>query len=288
VPARRVVERRVTLGEWVDVPDEPDWHELALDVDYSVIGRVKCALHRPARLLLEVRLRKGRGRPWSIGTQLVRSPFVLDPFISNTRDYVAACAGYDAARVAAFRVITEPGGDSDYRGEVGVQLDARPAPEHGLGPDDRRALAHVLQGVAYPDFEWFPFHIEPPDGVRSIPGERGVLAPAPCTLLFHWPGGRSGLWVVFELVRAGWSGPVHTDGAAFRIEVGDGEGGARRVVAERLLRPGDVAADRGSQRFELDLDLPRDTVVALVTDPGPSGRNQYDLTAWRRVALSPR
>src|SRR4030095_10219576 len=61
VPARRVVERRVALGEWVDVPDDPDWHELALDVDYSVIGRVKCALHRPARLLLEVRLRKGRG-----------------------------------------------------------------------------------------------------------------------------------------------------------------------------------------------------------------------------------
>jgi len=95
-------------------------------------------------------------------------------------------------------------------------------------------------------------------------------------------------------VRAGWSGLVHTDGAAFRIEVGDGEGGARRVVAERLLRPGEIAADRGlqgfagSKEFVLDLDLPRDTVVALVTNPGPSGRNQYDLTAWRRVEIAPR
>jgi len=289
-PPRPVVDRRVAWGEWVAVPPGDDWHELSLDIDFTLLGRAAKALYRIDRLYLEVRLADGKQQAFTIAPCLVRAPFLLDPLLRSNADFVRTWTGAPPPRVAAFRVVGDAARAYQFRqAGIGVRLCAgsfaasRTLPASGPGSIER-----VLDSRSFPGFAWLPYKVEPQANLQANTPDGGVRAHAPCAMFFRWPGGRHRLVAGFELPAAAYAGAVKTDGAAFRVEVADGsQERPRRVAFERLLNPLERAADRGVQSLELALELPADTVVALVTHPGPSGRADCDWTIWRSVALDP-
>lgn len=280
-PPPRRVAMRAQFGAWIELPPSSDHRDLALELTPTWIGRAFALLYRSPRLALDVRLRDGSERTFPVSSLLVRAPFPLDPLVRDARDFVAAMAGTSALRVTAFR-LRAPAAAALLTDDFEVQIEAHAPPRADPSGD----LAAVATALAFPGFEWPPFAADG-EGIRPVgKGEDGVLAPPPSTLRCRWPGGAHRLVVRFELLAGSWTGAARTDGAVFRVEVGDGD--RRRELAERALAPADRPADRGLQTFELDLDLPPGEIVAFVTDAGPAGRSSYDLTAWRHVALLPR
>jgi len=282
-PAPVVVERRVDWDTWVEVPAAAERHELALGIEGSWWGIAVALCFRPADVFLDLRLEHGEERTFTIASLQVRSAFALDPWIGDTVDLLSAYAGRSPPRVRAFRLRSEAGSSDHYRPWIDVRLTAHPATAATLTAAERDRCAALLAttiGPSYPNFSWLPFAVVPRDGVRPLDGKvpGGVLAPAPCTMWFRWPGGRHRLVGQFELLPEAGS-----DSATFRVEVG---AHAPRTLFERTLHGSVHAADRGPQSFELDLELDPDAIVALVT-AGGSGGMSGRWTAWRSVALWP-
>jgi len=285
-PARLVVDRTAGFGEWIEVPATDEWHELSLDIDFTLAGRAASLLFRAERLRLEVRLDDDERQTFSIAPCLVREPFLIDPLLRNTADFVRTWTGGPLARVRAFAVDAEPGRAWQFGERFAVRLLARSSAGHTLPRDRLGTLERDVAAMSYPGFSWFPYKAAPRRNILDDRTADGVLAHAPCTLFFRWPGGRHRITARYEILDVAYSGAVRTDGAAFRVEVADGTAESpRRVVFERLLVPLEREGDRGLQPLLLDLDLPPDTVVALVTDPGPAGAVDLDWTTWREVAL---
>lgn len=283
---RRVLDHDVALGQWVEVPsDGGDWHELGVEMSWSWLGRLVGALYRPPAMFLDVRTTGGHVSSHPVSPLLVRSTFLLDPLLRDNADLLAAWSGEAPARVAAFRLRIEEGREASVGNRLRVRLDARPASPVADGAE-RQALAGLGRRLRWPQFALLPFAVEP-EG-RASPhgsgGRNGVLAHAPCALLFHWPGGRRRLEATFEMAEGCWSGDHPTDGAVFRVEVGSQP---REVAFERWLQPRTRPPDRGLHRLSVELDLPAGEVVALVTGTGPAGNVDCDWTCWRSVALDP-
>ena len=288
VADRPVVDHTVGWGEWVEVPQDGDWHELSLGIDFTLLGRAAAALYRIDRLHLEVRLADGAQRTFTIAPCLVRAPFLLDPLLRNNADLVRTWTGPPPSRVVAFRVFGDPARAYQFRqAGVAVRLLARPVPDHTLPASGPGSIERVADSAVYPGFSWLPYKVEPIVNFRTNGPGRGVLAHAPCTMFFRWPGGPHRLTAQFEIPPGAYTGSRRSDGATFRVEIADGgQEKPRRVAFERQLTPLEREADRGVQELELELDLPADTVVALVTHPGPAGRADSDWTTWIQLALS--
>lgn len=74
--------------------------------------------------------------------------------------------------------------------------------------------------------------------------------------------------------------PDGTDGAAFSI-THIAANGARTILLERYLDPGQNADDRGIQKFERA--LPTGGEVEFLIKTGPRDNNSYDWTHWYRL-----
>jgi hypothetical protein len=283
LPARRVFDRDTTWDEWIDVPASGDWHTLALDIGFSPTGHLAEFLWRPGHLYLDLRTSTGQVSSWTIGPSLSKLPFLVDPLIRSNNDFVRTYLDAALPRVAAFRVRAEPGMEGHYRRTVVAHLDAMTRRPGALSAETRRQVDQVADTLAFPKFSWYPFKAEPEDGVHPLDDRDGVLAHAPCSLLFRWPGGRHQVRARFSMLPGSYSAAEKTDGASFTVEIGAAT--PRRVVFERLLRPANEAADRGVQQLALDLDLPEGEIVALVTGMGPANACAYDWTAWHSVSL---
>jgi len=122
--AQQVVsEGTAEIGTWVEVEATPGAvHLLSLDVGYSALGRLQGLALRPPRLFLEVRLADGTQQRFRIAPAIVRAPFLLDPLVRETREFLALCHGEPLPRVQAFRVGNSAGGSRGFASRFGVRL----------------------------------------------------------------------------------------------------------------------------------------------------------------------
>ncbi len=283
VTTRPVLQRRIALDEWIELPTDADRHDLALEIGSTWLGRAGAALLRPAKLLLELRLRDGTTLSRAIAPAMVKAPFVVDPLIRDSRDFLAAITRRGGVRVAAFRVRGDA--DAAHHGDAGITatVTATTVAAEPITDDLATRLDLALQ---FPGFDLLPTAIEPAGAARTIGnGELGVRVAVPSRLAFSWPGGRRRIEVQFELLAESYRGAVRSDGARFRVAIAAAGETPSRVAAERLLQPAALAEDRGVHTLAVELDLPADTAIELVVDAGPAGRAQYDFAAWQRVTL---
>ena len=75
-----------------------------------------------------------------------------------------------------------------------------------------------------------------------------------------------------------YTGDGHSDGAAFIVEH-IAPDGTKHLIMNRLLTPGDTAADRDNQRFEADIPANAAGSLLIVrTDAGPANDRSWDWT----------
>ncbi|HZN38425.1 MAG TPA: hypothetical protein VFD82_06455 [Planctomycetota bacterium] len=123
LPQQLVWEGTAEMGNWVDVKATPDAVLLlSLDVGYSALGRLQGIALRPPRLFLEVRLADGTQQRFRIAPAIVRAPFLLDPLVRGTREFLQLCQGDPLPRVQAFRVGNSAGGARGFASSFGVRL----------------------------------------------------------------------------------------------------------------------------------------------------------------------
>jgi hypothetical protein len=274
------------IGQWVTLPASSDWHELALDVRYTARGRLAALALRPADVFLDVQV-DGEEQRFRIAPRMVAEPFLLDPLVQNERDLLGAYVGKPSRRVTAFRLATASAADArHYAASYGLRVLRRPPP---AAPDDGalREASEILARLAFPTFALAPHRVEP-EGAKRVVGAGGdawILAHAPCSMHFAWPGGRGAVAAEFRIDPGAYADGRQGDGAVFRVEVGATL--PRRVVFERALDPWRRPGDREPQRLLVEVDLPPGGAVVLTTAPGPQRDASHDWTCWRGVRLIP-
>ena len=123
----------------------------------------------------------------------------------------------------------------------------------GAFPDGRRLLN------AHPDFRlWFA----PAPGRRVITAEYGIL-----------PG-------AYENMTPGGG----TDGVEFSIERVRADG-SKETLYRRLLKPAEIAADRGTQKAELPVQLAAGEELLFAVGPGPANYANYDWAYWGGIRI---
>ena len=55
------------------------------------------------------------------------------------------------------------------------------------------------------------------------------------------------------------------------------------MLLKRYLRPLEQVQDRGSLKFRVPIDARTDSRLVLVTQPGPKGATDWDLSVWSSV-----
>ncbi|HEX6812066.1 MAG TPA: hypothetical protein VF384_10625 [Planctomycetota bacterium] len=277
-------EGRGRFADWIDVPADGRLHELELDIGLRLAGRLRGFLLRPPSIWLDVRLRSGDERRYSISPCLVQAPFVVDPLVDSNQALVAAYLG-NGERVAAFRVSCWQGGLRWIEGEFGYRMRRNDALLPGLDGLDQRQRADLAR-IVFPMFSTAPIRIEPE---RSSWGYRvadrpAMLAEAPMRIVFALPAGRSRITARFGISEVAWTGDGATDGVTFRallLVAGEGE----RELFRRHLDPKNAPDDRGFQSLDLVLQDHLGGELVLETLPGPAGDTRWDFAFWADVVI---
>lgn len=122
-------------------------------------------------------------------------------------------------------------------------------------------------------------------GQPAYDTESKLLAHAPSLVEFDVQPGARGLSGGFGLLEGAYANPSSaTDGAGFTV-THVSESGVRTVLLERSLRPVTEGADRGTQRFRLELPADAAGTIELKINQGPYGSNAYDWTYWTELML---
>lgn len=122
-------------------------------------------------------------------------------------------------------------------------------------------------------------------GQPAYDSGRNLLAHAPSTVEFLVSKGAGWLSGAFGLLEGAYANPaIATDGAGF-IVTHVNEAGARTVLLERLLRPQADVADRGMQRFRIQLPAGGGGRIELHINVGPNGSNAFDWTYWAELTV---
>jgi hypothetical protein len=182
---------------------------------------------------------------------------------------------YDPARIFDVRAAVAAVGFLPGRGYL--ENDARFEVYHRkAGLPQRVGIARIKQAQLTRRDSW---------GQPAYDSGVNLLAHAPSRLEFKPSPGARWLSGGFGFLEGAYATPPNvTDGAGFRI-VHVGPTGERTVLLERVLRPGAEVADRGVQRFRVELPAGEGGHIELQIDPGAYGSNAFDWTYWAELMI---
>ncbi|HZN37325.1 MAG TPA: hypothetical protein VFD82_00905 [Planctomycetota bacterium] len=289
IPRQPLLAKQVRMGDWVELAGlRGELRLLGLDVEYTVQGRLRSFLLRPALLYLEVKQVDGQVRRFRIAPPIVRAPFLLDPLLLSTQEFLGLFGDRNMPmRVVAFRVLPVAGQESSFAENYGVRLFAcdglRPAPGE-LSPEQFEAIDRAF----WPMFHAVPFRVTAGCRVetRVVDGLKVLFAHAPSELRFHLRTGVNVVSGAFGILPEAWQGEVRTNGVNFHVVRETGS--ERSEVLQRLLQPLERPDDRGTHRFSVTVEATAGSVLVLATDCGPEGRSDFDWSYWTDVRIESR
>jgi hypothetical protein len=272
---RQILQQTARFGEWVPLEPGAGLGELAIDLDFSLRGKLWNFAFRGPRLYLDVRLANGQElTDYVVSRGAMQLPFVVDPLIQDTRSFAKLYLGArNLPRVVAFRLRPRAGRDDLYvpgfrctfwRSELPVPLD--------------EARARALR-IEYPMFDRAPRSVEPEASFSlAREGDKQVqVAEAPSVMTFDGLPGTLAVAGTFGIRRDAYEGDGGTDGVTFRIErvAADGQTDA---LFERRLEPKQNAGDRGMQHFAFEAQVDGGAVLVFRTLAGADSR--WDWSYW--------
>lgn len=278
-----VRSRHVAFGETLDVSDLVEGLvELSVEVEPTSWGRLKAALLRPPFLWIVVKPASGPERRFRISRSLVRSPFILSPFVDSTRTFLDLWGHARRDRVTAVRFEVEEGREAEVAPRLGVTVWSDAAAWQRLAAQPSTEAA---KRMAFPSFRTPPDGVEPSSNVWPLGDDetQGVLAHPPSSLIWTLPAGAWRASGRYGIVPQAWEQGA-TDGVVFVAEVRS-ENAPPREILRRRLAPRSEPADREPVAFEFAFELPSAGRLLLRTEPGPADNTDSDWAWWSSIAV---
>ncbi len=110
-PERETVEIQERFNRRIDVPSiEGPCLVMSISIDYTGAGRFIKFLYKVPPMFMTVYTADGQSRRFRIAPDLVKSPFILNPLITDQRSLLGWYTGNDLVEVVSLLISMEPGG----------------------------------------------------------------------------------------------------------------------------------------------------------------------------------
>lgn len=273
------LSRTLHFGDTVELAGlEGQAHVLALDVRYTLAGKLRTTLDQAPPLFIQVSLDDGRILRVRIVPGMARGGFIADPWIGLNSDWLQWRSGQAVARPVRI-ALEPPAAPWMYQSEVKFEyIEAA-----DLVPDPRFAR---LVAPCDSMFDTAPLRVEPKTASHMVtfPDMRARAVDVPSSLVFSVPAGHLRLECLFGLMPRSYT-KRDSDGARFSaVLVRDGVDLA--TVYERTLDPRQVESDRGHIRLDTWFDSDGLSELHLRVDGGPAGDTRDDWPYWGSVRIS--
>jgi len=256
-----VLERRIGFGERVELPlGGGKCHVLALDIRYTLAGRLAKALFRAPPIHLGIETDGGETFEARIVPGMMRTGAIIDPYLQSQKHWRDWASGRPVHRTLAVTV-RDPGAGWMYGDAIELRLTRR----NGIVP------------LAGPELA-----VDVPRGRPGVEREE-MPATVPADIEFELGRGAHEVRGQFGLVPESWR-EGRSDGATFSLVVEESNG-ARRVLFHRRLDPRQNPGDRDPQVFEVVFTSRSLARLHLITGPGPQGDETDDRAWWRAVEV---
>ena len=272
----------VHFGEHVTPPDlgeDPIWCEI--DVQPSLLGRLRSFLYKPPFLKIAVSEGSGSNNAYRLVSGMARAGFLVYPHLTSNHAIKRFEEGAPAPRIAWFSIEMDERERRFFQRDIRVKLYRLPLftrsqAEQGVKPEIRyRVFSQVpaMVNAAYPTDILVEDHKEV------------LLAHPPSSLEFELSPQNRHITGHFGLIANAYTNGNTSDGAEFIIEWVNPAGEMSRVFY-RLLKPLTIPEDRGDQTFDFKVP-PGGGRLIMRTTPGPDNNVAYDWTYWTDVKFAP-
>ncbi len=256
---------------------KPLWLELKLPL--SLLGCLRTVCFQPPVVQLRLTDMSGGSTEYRFPLSEARGGFILNPIIDDAADYLSFVAGEPQRRVRSLAVAIEPGDRRYFASSFRYSLTEFLPPRPGklMGSEVRRARFYMFKSLPVSEKAFVPL-------TEAVIDDRPVMvAHAPSEMRFELPPHTTRITGGFGFTAGAYSDGGQTDGAIFRVVWTDGR--RREVLFSRQLDPRRDASDQGLQRFSVNLSDCHGGWLLLEVDPGPTGNNGWDWTAWTGVDI---
>ena len=118
----------------------------------------------------------------------------------------------------------------------------------------------------------------------TIDGENFLQVHPPGEVEFDVPSGSHAVAAEFAIRPQAWQPPLHTAGVLFQADLVSKPGDPAVTLWQRVLRPSEMAKDRGVQTMKVALPPDATGKLILRTLPPPGTTDlSYDWACWARV-----
>ena len=245
---------------------------VTIDVQPSLLGRLRSFFYKPPQLFLKVVDAKGASQSYRMIREMAADGFLLQPFFSTQADVVNYFTGHSTTAARSLTVTLPEVERAYFSPNINVAFFRLPALSHNAAPAP-------LAETRFRMFSLAPIRVESPhpagpfilDGKEMFfihaPGEMEFAPDVAVTHLSGWVGMSPGAY----------TGEGHTDGVEISIEHVS-PAGHRTVLWHRVLDPLHDPADRALRSFSLA--LPGKGRILLKNSNGPKNDPSYDWTLW--------
>jgi hypothetical protein len=278
--AEAPVIRTARLGEEVVLHTAPGrYTTLGVHMRLTAAGKLLQAAYRPPVVTLHARTDDGQSMEYRLVPDMAHGPFLLDPLVEFTDDFLGLYGPRRGRRVASFwlSVARAPLGIEAYAPEFEVTLGSHALP---------RVTDQAWEKVAYHMFETIPQSAEAPwMSECRYEGRDCLVVHNPGCVTFDLPSGANQLEAGFGILPSAYEGECHSDGVEFVVERVQ-PGGRRDVLWRRRLDPLHTAGDRGIHFLHLSLpEGAPDSLLQLRTTDTPGHDDRWDWGFWTGVKI---
>jgi hypothetical protein len=283
----RLLEKGTTkIGQNISIPQGMIWCEL--EINETLAGTLASFLYHSPEMYLEMTSADGEITQRRIFPAHAGIGFLVNPMPTSESDFVEAAAGRPSANstIRTIKVVRNPTIARLYRSRITFRFSAISMPP--LSKPYADALVRELQG--YTDV-----FSTPAVGAKSgfplerfvLEGKRFLLVHPEGEVRFNLQAGTTAAAGDFAMHPDAYLGGK-TDGVEFVVEYAPSDPAQTpSTLYHRLLEPVTVAADRGIQRFRVELPAGARGQLVLRTLPGPAGRYDWDWAGWSDVSFEP-
>lgn len=276
VDGRAARELPVRFGNATNLPiQSPDAWFARLDVSLTPYGKLKSLLLREPKLKIEVGLKDGTSKTYTLTRAIARSGFMLSPALDGNVAYLQWLRGDDESTVSRFKPIQATAFNHrafTLRGPLKLYPLSLPR-------DVRPTLA--LYGSLYPGFNHLPATVSGPTRVYTVDDQPVTFLPAPGTMTFDLPPGAYDFSARYGLMPNALTTPAclaaHADGIGIRVTV-QGLPDAITAAMNPFADPKHAYAATLTHRIAV---RPGEQVTIALTD-GPAGSNGACDWSWIR------
>jgi len=257
--------------------NEPLWMEV--DLRYSIKGFFRSFFYQPPIVELQLSDTSGKTSQYRIPLSQARNGFIINPIIEDLASYLHFVGKERTRSVQSVVVATKPDQLKFFGDEFrySIRKIEQPYPTRSLTGEIKRTTFRFFKSM--PDTE----SAFAPPLETDIDGHPVLLMHAPSEMQYSLPAHPTRISGNFGFIVGAYTQGGGTDGASFDVIWTDNE--KSEVLFSRFLDPLHVEADRGLQSFSIDLKDRHGGRLLLKANPGPTGNNGWDWTAWSDLEI---